>query len=253
MSLEPKRQGTRPQHYSFNCESGMTLVEVALVVILIGVLSTLAVNRIEYMVLAKQQGEIRRLLNTWEMLFNEALARGEAYRLIIDLDKGSYFVRREIKAQEGVVKEVDYIANLRTKGEKERRKNRAEENLLSLEEEFAKEDARQGLDLETLFYLSLFADPEGNMRLARPLEFPSLAKEKLLDEGISIRDIKTEGGTIKAGKASIRFSPRGSSEFAVIHFLINEEHVVTALLNPWTGVSKVQEGDVDFEWTLNKR
>jgi hypothetical protein len=231
----------------------MTLVEVALVVILIGVLSTLAFGRIEYMVMAKQRGEIRRLLGTWEMLYNEALARGEAYHLIIDIEKNSYYVRREITAKQSVVQQVDYLANLRTKGEQERRRDAAEKEILSEEEEFAREDARQGLDLETLFYLSLYPDPEGRSRLAIPLQFPSLAKENVLAEGIVIRDIKTEDGLMDRGKASIRFSPRGSSEFAVIHFVLEGEHVITALLNPWTGEAQVRDEDIDFEWTMDKR
>lgn len=239
------------QHFNIRNHKGVTLVEMAIVIALVVIIASLSFNKVDFLVVAKQQGEIRKFLTTWELLFNESLARGAAYRLTLDLETQSYYVRREILESANTSKQVDYLENLRTKREKERRSKDSEnKDTYSLEEEFNKEDERQSLDLETLFYTSLFADPEGTLRLAQPLEFPSLGQNTKFGEGIHIRDVKTEYGTIKDGKVDLHFSPRGTSDFAVIHFLI-EDHVTTTLLNPWTGEAQVYEGDKDFEWTLD--
>ena len=232
---------------------GVTLVELAIVIVLVVVIASLSVGKIDFLVVAKQQGEIRKFLTTWELLFNESLARGVAYRLTLDLGTQSYSVRREVIVNDGTSKNVDYLENLRTRREKERRNKELDgDNAYSLEQEFNKEDERQSLDLETLFYTSLFADPEGTLRLAQPIEFPSLGQDIKFGDGVIVRDVKTEYGTIKDGKAVLHFSPRGTSDFAVIHFLINDDYVITALLNPWTGDAQIFTGDKDFEWTLDE-
>lgn len=230
-------------------EAGFTLVEMIFVVVIIALISTFVVTRFDSLLIWKQKGDLRAFLNTWEFLFNEALARGESYRLVIDLDNNSYFVRREVAEQGDTVRQVDHLTNLRTKGEKERRGRREEEYELSLDEEFKEEDARQSGALDSLFYGSIYADPEANLRLAIPLEFPALAERKTLTDGLYIRDVRTQEDEAKKGQVFIRFSPRGASEFAVVHFTIRD-HVFTAFMNPSTGEVALRDGDLNFEWTL---
>lgn len=229
---------------------GFTLVELVLVILLIALISTLAATRFESIQIWKLKGDIRKFVDTWEFLYNEALARGDAYRLVLNLDENSYYVRREVPQTDNTIRQVDYLENLRTKGERERRaKKKEEEERLSLEEEFAAEDERQNRPVETLFYEFIFADPGSSIRLAAPLEFPNLAKERKLIADVSFTDVTTRIGKVEDGKAVIRFSPSGASEFAVVHLKANEQEF-TAVMNPASGEVTIHPGYKDFEWTL---
>jgi hypothetical protein len=108
--------------------------------------------------------------------------------------------------------------------------------------------------------LSDFLTPQtatGN-DIVEPKNFPSLAKPEIFPNGLSIRDIKTTRDTVKATgysdqeKPYINFSPRGFSEFAVIHLMLGDDPnaIVTLLVNPFTGLTTLYRDDKDFEWTL---
>lgn len=232
--------------------SGFTLLEVVLVITLFAFISGLALSNFDSVFAWKQKGDIRKFVDTWEFLYNEAIARRQGYRLVIDIDKNSYYVRREIIPEGTEIKNVDYLANLRTQGQKERLQEEELEELPSIAEEFEAEDAKQSGDLESLFFGVAFNDPGIPTRLGRPLEFPSLAEGKILVNGLRFKDIKTPRGLQDSGNAYIRFSPRGASEFAVIH-LLAEDKLFTLFMNPSTGRVSFKEGEVDFDWLQNKQ
>jgi hypothetical protein len=186
-------------------------------------------------------------MSTWQLLFNESFARGEAYRMIINLDENGYYVRREVHPEGNAVEQVDYLENLRSKKEKARRAEKAEQDLPSLEEEFAQEDRRQSGALDSLYYRTLYSDPEAPVRLAIPLEFPSLGEERKLADGLKVRDVIIGGERIETGQAVLRFSPRGGTDFAVVHMLAGED-VYTLVNDPATGTVKLHNGDLEFEW-----
>ena len=234
-----------------NDQRAFTLIELVFAIVIIALISALAVTRFEPLQQWKQKGELRKFVDTWEFLYNEALARGQAYRLEIDLDTESYYVRREIQLQQSESKQVDYLQNLRTKSEQDRRAKREEEELSSIKEEYKEEDERLTQTVEKLYYDYLLADPEGSIRLGRPLEFPSLAETKSLPPGLEFRDVKTRKGKKTDGRVSIRFSPKGAAEFAVVH-LIAGERVFTAFMNPSSGEVSIRDGDQDFDWLRGK-
>ena len=226
---------------------GFTLIELLLVIVLISIISTFAVTRLESIIGWKQEGDIRRIMSTWQLMFNESFARGEGYRLILNIDNNSYYVRREVHPEGNTTEQVDRLENLRSKKEKSRRAEKEVESLPSLKEEFAEEDRRQSGSLDSLYYRTLFSDPEGPVRLAVPLEFPALGEERTLAEGLKIRDVVVRGERLEQGEAVLRFSPRGGTEFAVVHMVAGD--VVYTLVNdPATGNVKLHVGDMDFEW-----
>ncbi|MCB0358731.1 MAG: prepilin-type N-terminal cleavage/methylation domain-containing protein [Bdellovibrionales bacterium] len=228
-------------------QRGFTLLEIILIIVLFAVASALVARQFGSIFGWKQQGEVRKLLATVNFLSEEAEGRGNGYRLIIDLSRESYYVLRETVDEERSVRQVDYLANLRTKKEQERRAVEEREQLLSLEEEFEREDSRQSGSLETLFFEHIFADPYGGVRLARPLEFPELAQTKTFSDGIDLYELKTPRETIEEGEGFIRFPAGGSPEFASLKLRANDQ-VFTLILNPATGRMQVVSGDVDFEW-----
>ena len=56
----------------------------------------------------------------------------------------------------------------------------------------------------------------------------------------------------RPGMAYIRFSPRGFSEFSVIHLKLANEKDVTILVNPFTGEADIIRGYKDYEWTYGR-
>ena len=57
----------------------------------------------------------------------------------------------------------------------------------------------------------------------------------------------------RPGLAYIRFSPRGFSEFAVIHLRTAAGKEITILINPFTGEAQIIREYKDFEWTYGKK
>lgn len=236
-------------------QKGFTLVELVLVIALIVIISGIAVGRMGTLTSLRTSSDLRKFINTWEFLFNEAVSRNENYRLILDLDNQSYCVRREVPREGNTVEQVDYLSGLRLDSEKKRREESAaatgDDAGEELKEEFLREDECQGGALDVLFYQHIFGDSEGSVQLGTPLAFPSLAESVSIAENMRFSDVSTPRGKHDSGKAYVRFSARGASEFAVVHLAVKGA-MFTAVMNPSTGAVKLIEGDKDFEWTLGE-
>lgn len=230
---------------------GFTLVELVMVTLLFGLISLMVVNRFDSIFSWRQQQGFRSFLNTWEFVFREALARRTAYRLIINLDDQSYSVVREVDEIATASRQVDYLKNLRTRSERDRRAQSESEELLSIDEEFKREDDRQAESLEKLFFQFAYRDPHSNVRLARPLEFPQLAEPVKLPNGVRFQNVKLYSELIDRGNAAIRFSPRGAADFAVVH-IDSGGQPFSAIMNPSTGELVVKSGYIDYEWKLSE-
>ena len=191
-----------------------------------------------------------------ELLRQESISRGESHRLIVNLNNDSYRVLREVPRQPGESTEVDYLKNLRTRKEQERREvEEEEEQLLSLEDEFVEEDLRQSGALDVLYYQAVFRDPLADVRLAVPLQFPTLAKWKKLSAGLSFRDIVINGEKFTDGRAEIRFSSQHVAQLAVIHFSSGDA-IFTLAVKPESGSVEVYGKDVSYndaigDWDSN--
>ena len=235
---------------------GFTLIELIAVIVLVAILARIAIGNVDSVLIWRYRTDLRRFANTWQFLYDEAIGTGHAYRLIIDFEGNTYRVRREIRPMPKATTQtvdVDYLSNLRTQGEKKRRKEKENEEILSLEEQFKEDDLREGSALDDLFYQYLFGDPNQPVRLGTPLDFPELAEPRTFTSGLRFRDIRTLNGISDEDEVSIRFSPRGASEFAVVHLDIEDsDYVFTVFANPSTGEVSLREGDMDFTWTLGR-
>ncbi len=243
--------GVKPQRLTSvdHAADGFTLVELVVVVALIAIIGTLSVQRLGSILGWQHESEIRELSATWQFLHNEGAARAESYRLVINLGENSYYVLREVPLDPGQSVEVDYLKNLRTRREKERRQNEELSDLRSIEEEFEEEDKRQSGALDSLYYQSRFRDPNAGIRLSPPLEFPSLAEVKKLSDGLEIRDVILAGEKFESGTVILRVSG-AASQFAILHLTAGEQ-VFTVYNNPATSVVEVKGGDKEFDWKLN--
>ncbi|MEZ4754740.1 MAG: prepilin-type N-terminal cleavage/methylation domain-containing protein [Bdellovibrionota bacterium] len=206
--------------------SGFTLIEVIVVLVIIAVASGFLVGRLGFFSFWNQEGEIRKLTEVIEFLHHQAIADQAFYRLEFDLDEHSYRV--------GVFRSGPVIDD---------------EELSILASDAG------NLTLELAAFLNPSISSEGTM--IPPPSFPSLANPVKLKPDILIEDIRTMRGVKPAsqgGKAYIMFSPRGFSEFSVIHLNLGEVLKVTILVNPFTGLTDIFRGTEfkDFEWTFGR-
>ncbi|RMG43384.1 MAG: hypothetical protein D6719_03825, partial [Candidatus Dadabacteria bacterium] len=171
----------------------------------------------------KEEGFIRRLSETIEFLHQQAIIDQAFYRLEFNLKDNTYKV--------GVLRpEQDY-----------------DQTLIK-----AAQDAGT-LSLELAAYLN--PSLSGAQTLIAPPSFPSLAKPVALPPGAKIEDIRTMRGKktpTESQKAFIFFSPRGFSEFAVIHLTMRRGNKFTILINPFTGLTEVLPEYKDYEWTYGR-
>lgn len=228
-------------------DRGFTLIELSLVVVLLVLMSAIAATRFGIIDTWQRKTSIRSFINTWEFIASQARFRGESYRLVIDIDRGTYYVRREIPVEGPTARNVDYLRGFRTQSELERRAKEETRNLQTLEEEYKEEDIREGDALENIFYRAMFRDPNANYRLGVPIEFPSLKDEIRLIQGLRFRDVSIRGEENESGIVAIRFTSTGATDFAVIH-LASEGGVMTAVMNPATRKVNLIPDDVDYSW-----
>jgi hypothetical protein len=229
-----------------NSERALTLIELLFVVVLLALITTVAATNFSSISSWQLESDLNRFANTMIFLREEANSRNESYRMTIDLERNSYFIRREVPLERGEIKKVDYLENLRTKGEKERKKEKEqEESSASVEEEFQKEDRRQSGPLEELYYNATFRDPFADVRLSLPLQSPSLGEEKKFSGGLKLKDIEFAQNKITSGQTELRFFPAAFSTQAVIHFE-SSEGLYSIFVIPGLNQVKIKTGEHSY-------
>lgn len=226
-------------------EHGFTLIEIVLVIVLIAFASSLVLSRTDAVMVWKQREEIRRFANTWEFLFREALATGQGFRILVDLDTNSYTVRREVSSANADDAELSSQESFTTREERLRRQREDMKAVSSLSDEFAIEDSRQSKPLPELYYDFVLSRNGSEVRLATVLEFPEMAEEKRFSSGIDLIDLKLPDSVVTEGIASIRLSSFGASSIAILHLTIAGE-MASVSVNPSTGETLVSSGYQDF-------
>jgi len=172
----------------------------------------------------KEESFLRRFSETIEFLHHQSVQDGEYYQLEINFEDNSYRVGL-LKADEDVDQNLDV-------------------------------DPDAGaLSLELAAFLNPNFVSEGT--LIPPPSFPSLAEPTSLPSGASFTDVKTmlqgEVNLKLAKTTNIFFSPRGFSEFAVIHLELSAGQPITILINPFTGLTEIYRERRDFEWTYGQK
>jgi prepilin-type N-terminal cleavage/methylation domain-containing protein len=203
-------------------ERGFTLMELVLVIVIVGLTLGVTIVRLGTFDFWKEQSTVRRLSELVVFLNNQAVMDQAFYRLEFDLESRSYRV--------GVMRVENSMASTPTGI-----------NLPPLK-----------LELAALLSPSL----DGDSTMIPPPSFPSLAEPTELPPTIAFEDIVTPRGKVtpddKRENPFLLFSPRGASEFGVIHLATADNRHVTILVNPWTGVAEVFPEYKDFQWTLGK-
>ncbi len=201
---------------------GFTLIELVIVIALVGLAIGLLSTRMGTLDPWKERAAVRRLSELVVFLNNQAVMDQAFYRLEFDLQERAYRV--------GVMRPDDGISS-----------NPNAQNLPPL-----------ALELAALLSPSL----SGDTTMIPPPSFPSLAKPTILPGQLAFIDVVTPRGKTtvddKRENPFLLFSPRGASEFGVIHLALSDDKQATILVNPWTGLAEVFNEYKDFQWTLGK-
>ena len=208
-----------PGRESFRRNEAFTLIELTLVILIIGALSSLIISRSDTFGYWRDEGFIRDLSETINFLHHQAVVDQAFYRIEFDLDKNSYVI--------GVMRPEEENAELQELG--------SEIGNLSFE-------------------LAAFLNPGigGAATFIPPPSMPSLAKPTSPPNGVIFTELRTMRGKELNGKPYIMFSPRGYSEFAVVHLQIENGDPITILVNPFTGLTTILREYKDFTWSYGR-
>ncbi len=200
-----------------------TLIELVVVIAILGIVMTVVGLRLGVFSYWNEETFIRRLSETIVFLHHQAIADQSFYQLEFDFEKNTYRV--------GVLRaDNDMNTDLQDLGE----------------------DAGV-ITLELAAYLNPSVGKE--FTLIPPPGFPSLAEPFKFPPDMFIERLRTVRGITERGKGVvdyIRFSPRGFSEFAVLHLGLASGAQRTILVNPFTGDTEIYPGFKDFEWTYGR-
>lgn len=204
------------------CQKGFTLIELVVVVTIIGIAAAILSINFGAFSYWNEETFLRKFAETLEFLHHQAVQDGEHYQVEINFKNNSYRI--------GVLKTEEYYEN-------------------SEISEAAQDEG--SLSLELAAYLNPHLGKSHS--LIPPPSFPSMAEPVTLPQDVTFEDVRNMSGLIipsKSQSATISFSPRGFSEFAVVHLRFGQSPV-TILINPFSGLTEVYREYKDFQWTYN--
>jgi prepilin-type N-terminal cleavage/methylation domain-containing protein len=215
-----------PRYLKGHKERAFTLIELVLVITIMGLMIGIFSVRLSDINFWKEEAALRKLRDLIVYLNNAAVMDQSFYRLEFDLENRQYRVGAISSANNGME---------------------------------AATASSPGANVPTLkLELSAMLSPDmaSQGTLIPPPSMPSLAEPTTLPGAMEFLDVMDPRGKVAVGDKRdnpyLIFSPRGTSEFGVIHLLLGPGHPVTILVNPWTGMAEVYREYKDFKWTLAK-
>lgn len=220
MSPKPVRSRSAAQ-------AAFTLIELVVVLLIISVVGTLTAIRMGTFSYWADEAVVRKVAETISFLHHQAVTDQAFYRMEFNLEKNSYRIG-VVRPDEDVSRDEDLAALA------------AEAGNLSLE-------------------LAAFLNPVvgDSQTMIPPPNYPSLAEPVTLPEGTRFSEIRTPRGKVNRPEEEaapfLLFSPRGFTEFGVIHLTLNSGAEVTILINPFTGTTELYREYRDFEFSYGKK
>jgi len=214
-------------------DGGFTLIELILVIAIVGLTIGLLTVRLGAIDFWREQTSIRRLTEAITVLNNQAVLDQSVYRLEFDLQGNSF--------RAGVMR-PDNAGGIAAGGAG----SLAGINLDPLEEQLA-----DILSPETASGATMIPPP-------RESALAALAEPTKLGGRYVLLDVVTADGKFsreddKPQKPGLRFSPRGVSDFGVIHISTGGDSAITIVANPYTGLAETYPGYKDFEWSMSSQ
>jgi len=108
----PERRPRRllPEPRTRSPQSGFTLIELAIVVLVIAIVARIAIPKLRSVTGAELTAATRRLANTTRYLYEEAALRGSVLALYFDLDRQEYWVAHIEDSTGFLVEDTDLLA-----------------------------------------------------------------------------------------------------------------------------------------------
>lgn len=206
-------------------EPGFTLIELVLVIAVAGLLVGMVGMKLGTFAYFREEGYLRTLAERLQFLHHQAVSDQSYYQIEFDLERGEYRVgilRTESDVNESIVADAG--------------------------------DQVGTLTLELADYLN--PGLGSAQTIIPPPSYPSLAEPEPLPAGCEFTDIRTMRGKRtrgEGGKVYVVFSPRGFSEFSVVHLKMSGGNDVTVVVNPFTGTPEILREYKDFEWTYGRQ
>jgi prepilin-type N-terminal cleavage/methylation domain-containing protein len=211
-----------PRYLKGHTERAFTLIELVLVITIMGLMIGIFSVRLSDINFWKEEAALRKLRDLVVYLNKAAVMDQSFYRIEFDLENRQYRV--------GVIKNASSIMQ-----------NTSGANIPPLQ-----------LELSAM----LSPDMGDESTLIPPPSMPSLAEPTTLPGAMEFLDVMTPRGKVTTGDKRenpyLIFSPRGTSEFGVIHVALGPGHPVTILVNPWTGIAEIYREYKDFKWNLGR-
>ncbi len=202
--------------------SAFTLIELVVVITIITIASAIVVINLGTIAYWTEESFLRKFVETAEFLHHQAVQDGEHYQIELNFKDNSYRI--------GVLKTEEYYED-------------------SEIQEIAQDEGALSLELAT--YLNPHLGKSHS--LIPPPAYPSMAEAQRLPQDVFFEDVRNMAGVSSPSSsdtATISFSPRGFSEFAVVHFRFRG-NPVTVFINPFTGLTEIYREYKDFEWTYD--
>lgn len=227
----PKQNKLPASGWTLNAR-GFTILELTLVIIIATGLFLIVGKRVRMFSFWQEEGFVRKFSETVSFLYHQAIVDQAFYRMEFDLGDPQNGITPAYRV--GVMRLEDSSTSTPTGT-------------------LADPDAGT-LSLEFAAFLSPAVDGEQSM--IPPPSIPSLADPTPLPPGVVFDGITTMRGDERPRKGSrpyILFSPRGFSEFAVIHFKLSSGAPITVLVNPFTGNTEIFREYKDFQWNYGNK
>jgi len=184
-------------------ESGLTLVELLVVVALIALITAVSLPTVGGYLKLSLNTAARELSSTVKETYNSTAMTGKVHRLVYDIDAHQYWVESGPPTA---------LLDTQESKEREERKKR-----------FAKAGEKTS---------------EGP---AFTLEKSVTRKKISLPQGVEFEDVLTEGSKepFSSGKAFTHFFPHGITEQTLIHLKDGSKHQTTLIISPLIGRTQV--------------
>jgi general secretion pathway protein H len=226
-------------------QGGFTLIEIMVVLVIIALMGSLGVKGFRALARSDLRASSTNLAGAMRFLFDKASTTGKTHRLVLDLEKSSYwaevsddkfFIPRDTESPEAAKRREEIEAQ-----EDEEAKQKQEKRAAELAASSDSSSSGSSFDLSKLEV------GEYKPKRARFAAFKETALKPVTLKKAVLRSVYTPrlSEPVTSGRAYIYFFPLGQTEQAIVTLSDKEGEVVFSLVaHPITGRVKVYNEEV---------
>lgn len=224
-------------YYSKN-NSGFTLIELIVVILIIGLITTVSITQFGFIDQFQSKSELNKFIGLWQSLIQESRLKNKNYRLIVNLKEQSYHILEEIPRLPNSIRDVDTLKNFRII---------KEDKKLSEEQAYEELEKIDSLPINQQFYMKLFLDTSNEGNFIRPEDFPSLGSINFFPDNLTLEEVQTANQNFGTDEVILRFSGRSGSDLAQLIFNTGDS-TLSVFINPFDQKITIREGKQPFDF-----